>query len=228
MFNVKTGVESLTNFKRRTADYVKTLRKTGKPIVLTVNGKAEDLTVRYNVFHNVSESFAVNPHYVGAYSAMGADVDRIYYGHNLTYDQDGWRQHTTPAVYFYGKQGLYCGHDIIVEHNTVFDAHGNLPLIDVCGEDRGEGIWMANNVWHGNVGAYGYFTTQRENNGLAPIPDTIRANNFGGATYDTGWNSFTARLTGSPATVPTFTFRNNALICGSLQGSTPADDPNAS
>lgn len=39
--NLATGIDSLTNFKRQTADYLARLRETGDPVVLTVNGKAE-------------------------------------------------------------------------------------------------------------------------------------------------------------------------------------------
>lgn len=39
--NLATGIDSLTNFKRQTADYLARLRSTGEPVVLTVNGKAE-------------------------------------------------------------------------------------------------------------------------------------------------------------------------------------------
>ena len=41
MLNVATGIDSLTNFKRNTADYLAKLHKSGEPVVLTVNGKAE-------------------------------------------------------------------------------------------------------------------------------------------------------------------------------------------
>ena len=34
-------IDSMTNFKRQTADYLHRLHKTGEPIVLTVNGKAQ-------------------------------------------------------------------------------------------------------------------------------------------------------------------------------------------
>jgi prevent-host-death family protein len=40
MSNLK-NIESLTAFKRDTAEYVKKIKKSGKPLVLTVNGKAE-------------------------------------------------------------------------------------------------------------------------------------------------------------------------------------------
>lgn len=41
MINVGNDIDSLTNFKRQTAAYLQQLRKTGSPVVLTVNGKAE-------------------------------------------------------------------------------------------------------------------------------------------------------------------------------------------
>lgn len=41
MLNVETGIDSLTNFKRQTAQYLEQLHKTGEPVVLTVNGKAQ-------------------------------------------------------------------------------------------------------------------------------------------------------------------------------------------
>lgn len=41
MIDLENGVDSLTNFKRQTADYLRQLHSTGSPLVLTVNGKAE-------------------------------------------------------------------------------------------------------------------------------------------------------------------------------------------
>lgn len=41
MLNLSSGIDSLTNFKRQTADYLAKLHKSGEPVVLTVNGKAE-------------------------------------------------------------------------------------------------------------------------------------------------------------------------------------------
>ena len=41
MLNLENGIDSLTNFKRQTAEYLRQLRQTGSPMVLTVNGKAE-------------------------------------------------------------------------------------------------------------------------------------------------------------------------------------------
>jgi len=41
MFNVESGVDSLTNFKRQTAEFLDRLHASGEPLVLTVNGKAQ-------------------------------------------------------------------------------------------------------------------------------------------------------------------------------------------
>ncbi|MGH9948841.1 MAG: type II toxin-antitoxin system Phd/YefM family antitoxin [Pyrinomonadaceae bacterium] len=41
MIILKDEIDSLSNFKRNTADYLKQLKISGKPVVLTVNGKAE-------------------------------------------------------------------------------------------------------------------------------------------------------------------------------------------
>ena len=40
MLNLTNGIDSLTNFKRQTGDYIERLRETGEPLVLTVNGRA--------------------------------------------------------------------------------------------------------------------------------------------------------------------------------------------
>lgn len=41
MLNIGQGIDSLTNFKRQTAEYLTKLHKTGEPVVLTVNGRAQ-------------------------------------------------------------------------------------------------------------------------------------------------------------------------------------------
>ena len=41
MLDLENGIDSLTNFKRQTADYLRQLHSSGEPLVLTVNGKAE-------------------------------------------------------------------------------------------------------------------------------------------------------------------------------------------
>lgn len=39
--NLQEDIDSLSNFKRNTAEFLEKMRQTGKPIVLTINGKAQ-------------------------------------------------------------------------------------------------------------------------------------------------------------------------------------------
>ncbi|HEV3120548.1 MAG TPA: type II toxin-antitoxin system Phd/YefM family antitoxin [Isosphaeraceae bacterium] len=39
--NLSRDIHSLTDFKKSTPDFLKQLKKTGEPVVLTINGKAE-------------------------------------------------------------------------------------------------------------------------------------------------------------------------------------------
>ena len=41
MIDIARDINSLSNFKRNTNDFLKQMRRTRQPIVLTVNGKAE-------------------------------------------------------------------------------------------------------------------------------------------------------------------------------------------
>jgi PHD/YefM family antitoxin component YafN of YafNO toxin-antitoxin module len=40
MLNIATDIQSLTTFRRSSADFIKHLKKSKRPMVLTVNGKA--------------------------------------------------------------------------------------------------------------------------------------------------------------------------------------------
>ncbi|MDB5389900.1 MAG: prevent-host-death family protein [Planctomycetaceae bacterium] len=41
MLNIQSGIDSLTNFKRQTSQFLVQLHETGDPMVLTVNGKSQ-------------------------------------------------------------------------------------------------------------------------------------------------------------------------------------------
>lgn len=41
MLNLSRDIHSLSHFKRKTQDVIRQMKKTGQPVVLTVNGKAE-------------------------------------------------------------------------------------------------------------------------------------------------------------------------------------------
>lgn len=41
MLDVDRDIDSLSNFKRNTSDFIRQLKETGRPVVLTINGKSE-------------------------------------------------------------------------------------------------------------------------------------------------------------------------------------------
>jgi prevent-host-death family protein len=58
MLNLGRGIDSLTNFKRQTAQYLARLHKTGQPVVLTVNGKAQVVVQDAVAYQRLVESAA--------------------------------------------------------------------------------------------------------------------------------------------------------------------------
>jgi PHD/YefM family antitoxin component YafN of YafNO toxin-antitoxin module len=41
MLDIDRDIQSLSNFKRNTPEFLRQLKETGRPVVLTINGKAE-------------------------------------------------------------------------------------------------------------------------------------------------------------------------------------------
>ena len=41
MLDITKDIDSLTNFKRNTSEYLQRIKESGNPLILTVNGKAE-------------------------------------------------------------------------------------------------------------------------------------------------------------------------------------------
>ena len=58
MLDLEHGIDSLTNFKRQTAEYLEQLHKTGEPVVLTVNGKAQVVVQDAGAYQKLVEAAA--------------------------------------------------------------------------------------------------------------------------------------------------------------------------
>jgi prevent-host-death family protein len=58
MINLEKGIDSLTNFKRQTAEYLERLHKTGEPVVLTVNGKAQVVVQHAGAYQKLVDAAA--------------------------------------------------------------------------------------------------------------------------------------------------------------------------
>ena len=55
MINISEDIHSLTEFKKNTNKFIYGLRKTGRPGILTINGKAELVIMDVTVFQKIQE-----------------------------------------------------------------------------------------------------------------------------------------------------------------------------
>jgi len=57
MFNLK-DIQSLTDFKQRTSEYIKRIKETKTPLVLTINGRAEIVVQDAESYQQLMERIA--------------------------------------------------------------------------------------------------------------------------------------------------------------------------
>lgn len=55
MIDVTQDIHSLTTFKRNTSGLMKHMKKTGRPLVLTINGKAEAVLLDATAYQEVAD-----------------------------------------------------------------------------------------------------------------------------------------------------------------------------
>ena len=55
MINIIQDIHSLTDFKKNTTDFIHSLKKTKRPSILTVNGKAELVIMDATVYQKIQE-----------------------------------------------------------------------------------------------------------------------------------------------------------------------------
>jgi len=59
MVNVAEDIYSFTAFKRNSSDLMKHMKKTGRPLVLTINGKAEAVVLDPGTYQQVADHLDV-------------------------------------------------------------------------------------------------------------------------------------------------------------------------
>ena len=87
MIKLKDEINSLSNFKRNTSEFVEQLKKSGRPVILTINGKAE-LVVQdaesYQRLLEVSERLetieALKPAIAEMKAGKGEPADLVFAG----------------------------------------------------------------------------------------------------------------------------------------------------
>ena len=55
MVNLKDDINSLSDFKRNTSKFLKRLKRSGRPVILTINGRAEIVVQDAESYQNLLE-----------------------------------------------------------------------------------------------------------------------------------------------------------------------------
>jgi prevent-host-death family protein len=82
MIDVTEDIHSLTTFKRNSSGLIKRMKKTGRPLVLTVNGKAEavllDASAYQDVAHHLDAVASVRRGLAEAHKGEGRPADQVF------------------------------------------------------------------------------------------------------------------------------------------------------
>ena len=82
MINVSQDIQSMTTFKRNSVGLVKRMRKTGRPLVLTVKGKAEVVVMEAQAWQQMSDCVetveSVRRGLAQAKKGLGRSVDDVF------------------------------------------------------------------------------------------------------------------------------------------------------
>jgi prevent-host-death family protein len=82
MIDVTQDIHSLTTFKRNSSGLMKRMKKTGRPLVLTVNGKAEAVLLDPVAYQQVASQLdvvaSIRRGLLQAEKGVGRDVDDVF------------------------------------------------------------------------------------------------------------------------------------------------------
>jgi prevent-host-death family protein len=82
MIDISQDIHSLTTFKRDTAALIKRMKKNGRPMVLTVKGKAEavvmDATVYQRLQDRLDATAGIRRGLAQAKQGLGRSVDEVF------------------------------------------------------------------------------------------------------------------------------------------------------
>ena len=84
MIDVTQDIHSMTSFKRNSTGLVKRMRKSGRPLVLTVNGKAEVVVLDAAAYREVASQLdavaSIRRGLDQAKKGLGRPVDEVFDG----------------------------------------------------------------------------------------------------------------------------------------------------
>jgi len=82
MIDVSQDIQSMTTFKRNSVGLVKRMRRTGRPLVLTVKGKAEVVVMDAGAYQQMADRVGtvegIRRGLVQAKKGLGRTVDEVF------------------------------------------------------------------------------------------------------------------------------------------------------
>jgi len=82
MIDVTQDIHSLTTFKRNSSNLMKRIKKTGRPLVLTVNGKAQAIVLDASAYQEVASHLdaiaSIRRGLAQAKKGLGRSVDEVF------------------------------------------------------------------------------------------------------------------------------------------------------
>jgi prevent-host-death family protein len=85
MINLRDEIDTLSNFKRNTSEFLEQLKRTKKPVVLTINGRAELVVQDAGSYQRLLEYAekletieALKPAIAEMKSGQGESADRVF------------------------------------------------------------------------------------------------------------------------------------------------------
>ena len=82
MIDVSEDIHSLTTFKRHSSQLMRRMKKTGRPLVLTVKGKAEAVVMHAAAYQELADHFdavtSIRRGLAQAKKGMGRPVDAVF------------------------------------------------------------------------------------------------------------------------------------------------------
>jgi len=82
MIDITQDIHSMTTFKRNSTGLIKRMRKTGRPLILTVNGKAEAVLLDAASYREIAENLdamaGIRRGLAQAKKGMGRPVDEVF------------------------------------------------------------------------------------------------------------------------------------------------------
>lgn len=94
MLNIARDIDSLSNFKRKTSEFISQMKETHQPVVLTVNGKAELVVQDADSYQELLERLE----YLESLAAIQKGLEDVEAGRTITLENFAQRMNSHHGI----------------------------------------------------------------------------------------------------------------------------------